>query len=180
MEEKQLQNRRDNFAFKLSAAKYHQRKIIEVFRDNKDLIVSGNIDNPKARPFVYHYYFIVYEIYSCFDMTLHFVNKKFAIVFNDEDVKWNNERDKTEFQRTLKTQYPNTYSSILEVVESRWFITLKDTRNYLIHNGIINFHIDYNGNKINVINPIINGKVYHFDLNVWGEEMSKFFNAIYK
>jgi len=174
-----LKEKRDNFAFKLGAAKYHIQMIQTVFKNNRDLIVSGKIDLPTTRPFIYHYYSLVYEIYSCFDMTLHYVNKKYDLNFENKDVQWKNEKDKTKFQKALNDISPQTYIYIHTVVETPWFIALKATRNYLTHNGIIPLQVEYNDTKINIINPIIDDKVLHFDLNLWGEEISKFFNNIY-
>ncbi|OGG13794.1 hypothetical protein A2773_01575 [Candidatus Gottesmanbacteria bacterium RIFCSPHIGHO2_01_FULL_39_10] len=174
-----LQVKRNNFAFKLSAAKYHLKMIQTVFKNNRDLIVNGKIDLHPTRPLIYHYYSLVYEIYSCFDMTLHYVNKKYDLDFESKDVQWKNEKEKTKFQRALKNKSPDVYTYIQTVVDAPWFIALKATRNYLTHNGIIPLQVEYNDTKINIINPIIDDKVLHFDLNLWGEEISKFFNDIY-
>ncbi len=179
---KNSQTRRDNFAFKLSAAKYHLQMINEIFISNKTLIEKGEIDNPKTRPFIYHYYALVYEIYSCFDMTLHLVNTKFKLGFAGTGVKWRKvkkEADNNKFQKALRIKSPQSYSYINSVFESEWFDALKSTRDYLIHNGIIELQVGFSQNRVNIINPIIKGKIYHFDCNLWGEEMAKVFNSVY-
>lgn len=179
---KNLQARRDNFAFKLSAAKYHLQMINEIFISNKTLIEKGEIDNPKTRPLIYHYYAMVYEIYSGFDMTLHFINAKYKLGFTGAGIKWqrvNKITDNNKFQKALRTKSLQTYLYINSIFEAAWFDALKITREYLIHNGIIELQMEFSQNRVNVINPIIKGEIYHFDCNLWGEEMEKVFNSIY-
>src|SRR3989344_6696196 len=172
-----LRDKRNNFALKLSAAKYHLKKINEVYKENKELIRKSDINDPKTRPFLYHYYALVYEMSSAFDMTLHFVNSKFDLGFADSAIQWKDK--KTKFQKRLEEKSPESYQAIQKTFQSPWFEALKTTRDFLFHNGIIGLQIDCNDTQVNIINPVIGQKVLHFDCNLWEEEISKFFNSFY-
>ena len=178
---KDIGDGRNNFVFKLSAAKYHYKMINLIFRKNKQQVIT-NIDLPNTRPLIYHYYAFTYELYSCFDMTLHYINDNYNLGFSGKSINWRpvtKPSDKNNFQAALEKRFPKIYSTINEVYNSEWFAALKATREYIAHHGIIGIMLEYNNDKIKGINPEINGKVFHFDCNLWGEEMSKFFNSIY-
>ena len=115
-------------------------------------------------------------------MTLHFINTKFKLGFDGAGVKWQKvkkENDNNKFQEALKIKSPQTYSYINNIFESAWFDALKNTREHLIHTGIVGLQVEHSENRVSVINPIIKGKIYHFDCNLWGEEIAKFFNSVY-
>ncbi len=172
-----LLEKRDNFSFKLSAATYHLKTIDEIFIRNKEALGDDDSSDNPTRPVFYHYNAFVYEICSCFDMTLHYVNKKFDILIEDKSVQW--KEDKSRFQKALILQQPAIYTLIGDIYDSEWFKALKATRDYLTHNGVIALQIDFSKDHVNVINPIIGNKIFHFDCNLWGKEISKFFNKIY-
>lgn len=167
----------NSFAFKLGAAKYHQKKIQDVFLDNKVLISMGERNSSNTRPFMYHYYALVYELFSCFDMTLLYIKEKFEMRTNIRKVRWNNGQE-TEFSRELREISASTHEYIDTVTSTEWFKAIKETRNHLAHHGIIGLQIETNETQVTIINPIINSEVFHFDLNLWGEEMSNLFSSV--
>ncbi|PJE65259.1 hypothetical protein COU91_02635 [Candidatus Saccharibacteria bacterium CG10_big_fil_rev_8_21_14_0_10_47_8] len=168
---------RNNFAFKLSASKYHIQQIQNTYKANRISFESG-IDTPEIRPIYYHYHAVIFELCSALEMTLQAVNDQKELGIEVDKVAWKNQP--TRFQQKLLEKNPLVYSILEEAHSQEWNIALRETRNQLTHRGNISLQVEFSESGLTIINPIINKTIFHFDINLWGEEISELFNKLYE
>lgn len=182
-----MEDKEQDFNFKLGAAKYHLQRLNLIFNTHKNLFHKSCLDPSSKTPkeimeFFYHCDAFLYELSSCFDMLLQYVYEKYSLGIGVQKIKWN-----VEYKLILKSKSGVTYEIIEEASNEWWFNDLRVNRDYIAHHGRPSIGFEFNekevkfpffGNPGLPKRPIHERRVMFEHGDLWGKKMSELFRAI--
>jgi len=172
------------FAYKLGASKYHLEQLKRLFKKHQQIfyrLATQPRDNtpPEVMPFFYHYDAFLYELGSCFDMTLQFLSVKHKLEIEEKDIGWNHK-----YKKELKLKCSKAFEIINNEHNQWWFEDLRTARNYITHYGSPGLGVEFTKEGITLFFfelPRLHQKREMFEqCDIWGQNISNLFITLSK
>lgn len=180
MDDINLKNRA--FAYKLGASRYHLGRLKLIFKEHQEIFYKlakePHINTPsEVMPFFYHYDAFLYELSSCFDMTLQYLSEKHNLGFEEKDIGWN-----PEYKKELKLKCSKAFEIINNEYKQWWFEDLRSARNYITHHGSPGLGVEFTKAGIALFFfdlPRLHQKREMFEqCDIWGQNISNLFRSV--
>ena len=172
------------FEYKLGAAKYHLKQLKDIFDIHQQLF-HNLASNTTAKtpveimPFFYHYDAFLYELGSCFDMSLYYLTEKHKLKISERNIGWNKE-----YRAELKAKCPKAFEAITKEYNEWWFEDLRTARNYIAHHDSPPLGMEYTEKGVSLLFfyiPRLHQRREMFEqCNIWGTNISKLFQTVEK
>lgn len=168
--------------FKIMAAQHHLRAMHYVYNREKPGLDAWAKNYPREpspdtfQPFYYYFDAFLYELVSCFDMILQYVNIKYNLGVPMNQVSW---RRSDPFRPRLAQQQPEVYRVIDSAHQDQWYQELLNTRNSVAHRGTIGLMIEYTDDDgIHYVG--IPGLSHEFfeRCEIWGTKLSELLERV--